>query len=178
MASGATPRDAARRTVAVGLLLHTGTTHRPAGSNEKEDNGALSQESLTFAADLTLFVHAAFVVFVVAGQALVMAGWMLGWTWPRNLPFRLVHAGAIALVVLESWFGVVCPLTWLEFRLRAAAGSPGVADSFVGYWLQRLIFYDAPPWAFTLVYTLFAALVALSLLCYPPRRRSVRRGTA
>ena len=133
---------------------------------------------MTFAADLTLFVHAAFVVFVVAGQALVMAGWMLGWTWPRNLTFRLAHAGAIALVVLESWFGVVCPLTWLEFRLRAAAGSPVAADSFVGYWLQRLIFYDAPAWAFTLVYTSFAALVALSLYYYPPRRRPSPRDTS
>ena len=138
----------------------------------------MSQDSLTFAADLTLFVHATFIVFVVAGQALVMAGWMLGWAWPRNLPFRLVHAGAIALVVLESWFGVVCPLTWLEFRLRAAAGSPVAADSFVGYWLQRLIFYDAPAWAFTLAYTSFAALVVFSLIRYPPRRRPARRGAA
>ena len=95
----------------------------------------------------------------------------LGWRWPRNLTFRLIHAGAIALVVLESWFGVVCPLTWLEFRLRAAAGSPLAADSFVGYWLQRLIFYDAPPWTFTLTYTAFAALVAVTLVFYPPKRR-------
>ncbi len=126
---------------------------------------------LTTAADLTLIAHAAFIVFVLAGQGLILAGWMLGWRWPRNPTFRLVHVGAIALVVLESWFGVVCPLTWLEFRLRAAAGSPVVAESFVGYWLQRLIFYDAPPWAFTLTYTAFAALVAVTLVYYPPNRR-------
>ena len=96
----------------------------------------MSQGALTVAADLTLIAHAAFIVFVVAGQGLILAGWMLGWRWPRNPPFRLAHAGAIALVVLESWFGVTCPLTWLEFRLRAAAGSPLAADSFVGYWLQ------------------------------------------
>ena len=131
----------------------------------------MSQSVLTTAADLTLAVHAAFIVFVVAGQGLILAGWMLGWGWPRNLTFRLIHAGAIVLVVLESWFGVVCPLTWLEFRLRAAAGSPLHADSFVGYWLQRLIFYDAPPWTFTLIYTAFAALVAVTLVFYPPNRR-------
>ena len=131
----------------------------------------MSQSVLTTAADLTLAVHAAFIAFVVAGQGLILAGWMLGWDWPRNLTFRLIHAGAIALVVLESWFGVVCPLTWLEFRLRAAAGSPLQADSFVGYWLHRLIFYDAPPWTFTLAYTAFAALVAATLVFYPPNRR-------
>ena len=80
-------------------------------------------------------------------------------------------------MVLESWFGVVCPLTWLEFRLRAAAGSPVQADSFIGYWLQRLIFYDAPSWAFTLVYTGFAVVVAATLVFYPPRRRRPRRGS-
>ncbi|MDD9981332.1 MAG: DUF2784 domain-containing protein [Gammaproteobacteria bacterium] len=131
----------------------------------------MSQGALTTAADLTLIAHAAFIVFVVAGQGLILAGWTLGWRWPRNLTFRLIHAGAITLVVLESWFGVVCPLTWLEFRLRAAAGSPLAADSFVGYWLQRLIFYDAPPWTFTLTYTAFAALVAVTLVFYPPKRR-------
>ena len=138
----------------------------------------MSQSALTVAADLTLFVHAAFVVFVVGGQVLILAGWMLGWRWTRNPAFRLVHAGGIALVVLESWLGVVCPLTWMEFRLRAAAGSPLHADSFIGYWLQRLIFYDAPSWVFTLVYTCFAVVVAVTLVFHPPRRRPPRRGSS
>ena len=133
----------------------------------------MSQSALKAAADLTLLAHAAFIVFVVAGQSLILAGWMLGWRWPRNRTFRLIHVGAIALVVLESWFGVMCPLTWLEFRLRAAAGSPLAADSFIGYWLQRLIFYDAPSWVFTAVYTSFAAVVAVTLVFYPPNRRPV-----
>ena len=130
----------------------------------------MSQGALTLAADVVLATHAALVVFVVGGQVLILAGWMLGWRWPRNLAFRLAHAGVIALVVLESWLGVTCPLTWIEFRLRAAAGSPPAAESFIGHWLQRLIFYDAPSWAFTLVYTSFAAVVAATLVFYPPRR--------
>ena len=136
----------------------------------------MSREALTFAADLTLLAHAAFIVFVVAGQGLILAGWMLGWRWPRNVPFRLAHIGAIALVMLESWFGVTCPLTWIEFTLRAAAGSPLAADSFVGYWLQRLIFYDAPSWAFTLAYTVFAAATGgnLRLLSSDKAPRAVR----
>ena len=137
----------------------------------------MSEGTLTIAADLTLIAHAAFIVFVVGGQGLILAGWRFGWRWPRNLPFRLAHTGAIALVVFESWLGVVCPLTWLELRLRAAAGSPLAADSFVGYWLQRLIFYDAPSWVFTGVYTSFAAVVAATLVFYPPKRRTAHRGS-
>ena len=135
----------------------------------------MTRDGLLLAADLTLIAHAAFVMFVVVGQGLILAGWMLGWRWPRNPPFRLMHAGAIALVVLESWFGITCPLTWIEFGLRDAAGSPLEARSFMGYWLQKLIFYDAPSWVFTLVYSAFAALVAASLVFYPPGRRSLRR---
>ena len=137
----------------------------------------MSRSALTVAADLTLVAHASFVAFVVVGQVLILVGWMRGWRWTRNPAFRLVHLGAIALVVLESWFGVICPLTWLEFRLRAAAGSPVAADGFLAYWLQRLIFYDAPSWVFTLVHTAFGAVVAATLVLYPPRRRrSMRRG--
>ena len=137
----------------------------------------MSPGALTVAADLTLVAHASFVAFVVVGQALILFGWVRGWRWTRNPAFRLIHLGAIALVVLESWFGVICPLTWLEFRLRAAAGSPVAADGFLAYWLQRLIFYDAPAWVFTLVHTVFGAVVAATLVLYPPRRRrSTRRG--
>ena len=135
----------------------------------------MSQDALTVAADVVLIAHAAFIVFVVGGQGLILAGWMLGWRWPRNPPFRLAHIGAIALVVLESWFGITCPLTWLEFRLRAAAGSPLAADSFIGYWLQRLIFHDAPPWVFTLAYTSFAAVVAATFVFYPPGKAAKSR---
>ena len=124
------------------------------------------------AADLVLVAHAAFIAFVVGGQLLVLAGWLGGWRWPRHLPFRVLHLAAIATVVLESWFGITCPLTWLEFELRADEGAPIAADGFVAYWLHRLIFYDAPSWVFTLVYSLFGATVVAAFVWYPPRRRS------
>ena len=123
------------------------------------------------AADLVLVAHAAFIAFVVGGQIMILVGWARGWHWPRHLPFRVLHLAAIATVVLESWFGIICPLTWLEFELRADEGSPLAADGFVAYWLHRLIFYDAPSWVFTLVYTLFGATVVAAFVWYPPRRR-------
>ena len=128
-------------------------------------------EAAMSAADLVLVAHAAFIAFVVGGQILILAGWAGDWRWPRHLPFRVLHLAAIATVVLESWLGIVCPLTWLEFELRADEGSALAADGFVAYWLHRLIFYDAPSWVFTLVYTLFGATVVAAFVWYPPRRR-------
>lgn len=125
----------------------------------------------TALADLALVVHAAYVLFVVGGQILIVAGWALGWWWTRHLVFRLLHLAAIGFVTLEAWFGVACPLTVFENALRARAGVAAYERSFVSHWLERLIFYAAPDWIFTVIYTVFAALVVLTWLAYPPRRK-------
>lgn len=123
-----------------------------------------------FLADFILVIHAAFVLFVVGGQALVLAGWAGGWHWTRSPLFRVGHLAAIAVVVVQSWTGTACPLTVWEDALRRAAGQAGYEGSFVGYWIGRVIFYSAPSWVFVLIYTLFGLAVAATFLLYPPRR--------
>jgi len=122
-------------------------------------------------ADATLALHALFVLFVVGGQLLILAGWLGGWGWTRRRLFRLLHLGSIGFVVLEAWFGVPCPLTVLEnaFRIRAG-GAAAYQISFVGYWLEHMLYYNAPPWVFTAAYTVFSLLVVLTFVWYPPRR--------
>lgn len=128
-------------------------------------------------ADAVLALHALYVLFVVGGLLLTLAGWWRGWAWTRAPWFRWLHLAAIGFVVLEAWFGIPCPLTVIESRLRVLAGGTGYATSFVGHWLQRLVYYDAPPWVFTLGYTLFALLVVAVFVGHPPRRRTLRRPT-
>jgi polyferredoxin len=126
-------------------------------------------------ADTTLMLHLAFVVFVAGGQMVILAGWARGWKWTRHLALRLAHLVAITYVALAAWFGAACPLTVLEAYWRRRAGETGYEMSFVGYWVQRLLFYSAPEWVFTLIYTLFAALVVATFVGYPPRRRCKTR---
>lgn len=121
-------------------------------------------------ADAVLVLHALYVVFVVGGLLLILAGWWRSWGWTRDFWFRMLHLTAIGFVMLEAWFGVPCPLTVLESRLRVFAGAEGYATSFIGYWLNRLIFYEAPAWAFTVVYSVFAVLVVAVFVLHPPRR--------
>ncbi len=78
---------------------------------------------------------------------------------------------AIAIVVAESWLNFTCPLTTLETWLRAQAGSAGYSRSFVETWVQRVLFYDAPPWVFAASYTAFGLLVVAAWWRFPPRRR-------
>lgn len=125
-------------------------------------------------ADLVLVVHALFVAFVIGGQLAILAGWIRGWSWVRNLRFRLIHLGVIAYIVVQTWFGRLCPLTVWEAQLRRAAGQSHYDESFIGYWLGELLFLDLPWWVFTVVYTAFGTLVVVSWVHFPPRRRGRR----
>ena len=122
-------------------------------------------------ADIVLVLHLAFVAFVVIGQVLILIGWAAGWHWTRNWLFRVVHLSAISFVVLEAWCGVTCPLTVLEDWLLRGAGGAGYNTSFIGHWMQRLLYYSAPSWVFGIAYSVFAAIVALTFIIHPPQRR-------
>jgi len=122
------------------------------------------------AADTILVVHGLFVAFVVLGQALILLGAFRHWRWVRRFWFRITHLAAIGAVVLQSWLGMICPLTTWEMALRARAGEAAYSGTFVSYWLQRLLFYAAPSWVFIVVYTAFGALVVASWFLVPPLR--------
>lgn len=123
------------------------------------------------AADVLLFGHVLFVTFVVLGLVLILIGGVLGWEWVRNRIFRIAHLAAIAIVMLQSWIGVICPLTIWEMALRERAGGNTYAGSFISHWLEALLYYRAPAWVFTVAYTAFAALVIASWFWVRPRRK-------
>ena len=123
-----------------------------------------------FLANLVLAVHLAVVLFVVVGLVLVVVGNLRRWHWVNHLWFRLAHLGAIAGVVLESWFGLTCPLTTLEMWLRVKANAVAYGGGFVEHWLQRLLYYEAPSWVFVLGYSLFGLLVLATWWYFPPTK--------
>ncbi len=123
------------------------------------------------AADLLLFGHVMFVIFVVFGLALILLGKLLDWNWVRNPWFRFAHLGAIGIVVLQSWVGVFCPLTRWEMAFRARAGDVVYAGSFISHWLESILYFHAPAWAFTTCYTIFGALVVASWFWVRPHHR-------
>ncbi|MBT8443044.1 MAG: DUF2784 domain-containing protein [Gammaproteobacteria bacterium] len=112
-------------------------------------------------ADAILLVHFAFVAFVVVGFLLIVVGLIAHWKWVRNRTFRIAHLCAIGVVVAQAWLGVICPLTVWENELRRRAGQDAYAETFVQHWLHELLFYDAEPWVFTAIYTVFGAVVLI-----------------
>jgi Protein of Unknown function (DUF2784) len=123
-------------------------------------------------ADAVLVLHFAVVLFVVGGLVLVLFGNLRQWRWVNKLSFRVAHLVAISVVVVQAWLGKLCPLTILESWLRKQGGESAYTVSFIEHWVQRVLYYEASPWVFTLVYTVFGLLVIAAWLYFPPRRRS------
>ena len=116
-------------------------------------------------ADAILILHVLFVLFVLGGFVLILAG-ARRWHWVRNRAFRTLHLASIGLVAAETLLGFTCPLTRWEDALRAAGPEE---RSFVGRWLARLLYYDFPEWTFALAYCAFAGAVIWTWRVIPPR---------
>jgi hypothetical protein len=128
-----------------------------------------SQALYSLVADTILVTHVLFVTFVVLGLILIFVGKFLSWLWVRNPWFRIAHLLGISVVVLQSWFGVICPLTIWEIDLRSKAGGTIYEGSFITHWLNELLYYQAPSWVFVVCYTVFGGLVLASWFLVRPR---------
>ena len=113
------------------------------------------------------------VLFILLGVPLVFLGAALHWTWVRSWRWRALHLGAILFVAAESLLGMTCPLTLWEDKLRGGQ----IAGGFIERWIDRLIFYNAPTWVFTVSYLAFTALVLITWMLVPPTRQPRRSGT-
>ena len=118
-------------------------------------------------AEMVLAAHLVYAGFVVLGYLAVTVGAWRDWGWVRNRLFRLAHLCAIGFVAVEALAGVVCPLTLLEHRLRGMAGDP--QWSFMGRLMQTVLYYQAPPWVFTLFYLALVLLAGWLWFKVPPR---------
>ncbi|WP_025601037.1 DUF2784 domain-containing protein [Burkholderia sp. WSM2230] len=116
-------------------------------------------------ADLVLVVHALVALGIVGGLVAIWAGAVLRWRWIRARRFRIAHLIAIVLVSTLSVLGIACPLTVIEDLLRT--GQPET-QGFTQRWVSRLLYYDLPGWAFTLMYVAFALMVVATWRCVPP----------
>jgi hypothetical protein len=122
-------------------------------------------------ADALLVLHALFVVWVVTGGLAV-------WRWPR---LAWVHLPAAAWGVWIEWSGGLCPLTPVEWRLRAAAGQAASGD-FLQHHLGRLIYPEGltreVQFVLGAIVLLVNAAIYLALWRRRARRRARRSGIA
>ena len=135
----------------------------------------MTTQAYLLVADALLVTHVLFVAFVVGGLLLIVAGGIAGWGWVRNPWFRLAHLLGIAVVVVQSWFGVICPLTTWEMAFRARAEGVTYGGSFIAHWLGKVLYYQLPAWVFVVGYSVFGLLVLASWYWVRPRSFGQRR---
>ncbi|MCB0833145.1 MAG: DUF2784 domain-containing protein [Bacteroidetes bacterium] len=117
-------------------------------------------------ADFVLFIHFVFVLFIVGGLVLIWVGFFRHWTWIRNIHFRRLHLTAMAVVAFETLFGISCPLTDLESWLRT--GQESSTKGFISYWIDRLMFYSAPEYIFTVLYMVLLVFIVFTFIVVKP----------
>ena len=125
-------------------------------------------------ATIVVIAHLAIVLCIVAGLPLIYVGRARRWRWVRDWRWRMAHLGAIVFVAAESLAGVVCPLTLWENTLRGQHSQEG----FIEHWVDRILFYDLPTWAFSVAYVAFAAAVVATWFAVPPQRRPRRSASS
>ena len=129
---------------------------------------AAAGERPRITADALLVAHFLIAAFVTGGLPLVWLGAVAGWRWIRNPCFRYLHLAAIGIIALEALLGIACPLTVWEDLLRGSLHP----QTFVGRWVQRLLYYNAPEQLFTALYLVWALATLATLRLVPPRKRA------
>lgn len=81
-------------------------------------------------AELILYVHCAFVAFVLFGALLTRR-------WPA---IARLHVPALIWGVATEFLGLICPLTPLESLLLQRGGAPGYSGGCIGHYLVPLLY--------------------------------------
>jgi hypothetical protein len=119
-------------------------------------------------ADALLVFHFVVAAFIGGALPLVWLGAAMGWHWVRNRALRFTHLGAILFVAAEALAGIACPLTVWEDLLRGGMRPA----SFIGRWVHRWLYYEAPESLFAGIYVAWAIATLVTFAAVPPRRKA------
>jgi hypothetical protein len=115
---------------------------------------------------IVLGVHLVIIAFNVLGLVAIPLGARLGWTWVRIRWWRLLHVASWLVVAVQAAVGRACFLTVWQDGLTGG----GAADPLIMRWVNALIYWDLPMWAFTAAYLALFGVVLALLWIVPPRR--------
>ena len=121
-------------------------------------------------ADLIVFMHFAWVLFILVGFILTLCGFFWKGFFDRWL-FRAIHAGGILFVSILAVLGQYCPLTLWENTLRAKYDPSLVyAGSCIIHYVQKLLYPDMNPLIIRAVTTFIAIFSIVVFIVKPPTK--------
>ena len=123
-----------------------------------------------------LSIHLAVIAFNVFGLVAIPLGGWLGWRFVRAPWWRWLHLASMAAVALQAGAGQACFLTVLQGRLAGAGAAP---TPMIMSFVNRLIYWPLPFWAFGALYVALLLYVVLLFWLVPVERNGAgwrRRG--
>jgi len=127
----------------------------------------MAPETSALLAQAVLAAHVAVIAFNVFGLVVVPLGAWRGWAFVRLARWRILHLGSLAVTAAQALAGRACFLTdW-----QAALTGEAAREPLVMRWVNGLIYWPLPGWAFTALYVALFAYVVLLLWLEPPRWR-------
>ncbi|NOR23956.1 MAG: DUF2784 family protein [Desulforhopalus sp.] len=111
-------------------------------------------------ADLVVFLHLLFIIFVVAGGLLVL----------RRAWLALLHLPTVLWAAYIELTGNICPLTPLENHFRRMAGEDGYSGGFIEHYLIPIIYPAGLTYEIQIFLGLFVVVMNLLLYLFFLRR--------
>lgn len=113
-------------------------------------------------AEMVLGLHLIIIAFNIAGLIVIPVGAWLGWQIVRVAWLRLLHLAMLGIVAGQALAGRACFLTIWQNELVAGGR---LAQPLVVHWVDGLIYWNLPIWAFTAIYSaVFLYVLALTVL--------------
>jgi len=119
-------------------------------------------------ASLILLIHLLVILFNLFGLVVIPLGAWRGWQFVYAPAWRLLHIASLGMTALQAAMGKACFLTIWELKLSADQDDP---DPMIMKWINSLIYWPIPIWAFSIIYLLLFAYVVTLLWFVPIRRR-------
>ena len=121
-------------------------------------------------ADLIVVMHFLWILFMLSGFFLTLRGFFNPKFFDRWL-FRVLHLCGIAYVGLLALLRQYCPLTILEYTLRAEYNPelryPG---SFIVHYIEKLVYPDINPLVILIPTVVIAILTIAIFIIKPPTK--------
>lgn len=121
-------------------------------------------------ADLIMVVHFVWVLFVLLGFILTLAGFWWKKFFDKWL-FRSIHVAGILLVGVIAAWGKLCPLTLWENALREKYNPVSAYEgSCIIYYVQKLLYPDINPLVIRTVTTFVTLFSIIIFIIKPPEK--------
>jgi hypothetical protein len=129
----------------------------------------LTHEYFIELSGFVLYFHLAVILFIIFGFIAIPLGAKLQWRFIHEFWWRLAHLVSMVIVAIQAIFGKACFLTYIQSDLLKDAGKKRYTVPFIQTYIDRMIYYNFPIWAFSIIYVILFLYTIYVWFKFPPK---------